>query len=199
MVGRSLPRSLLALSVLLTPLAALAQERAPYPLKVRVLYGDANRGPQSVIDQLETLLVPALGHQACFGEVTKLAPGEEAADGLLLRVVLDELSEKIFYEASVHARANPIDPAVRRDLIAEFRTRFRFDLLQLPESVSVRGGGRRILQTVRPLLPEHEDEYARAEARRRAVREIAELTVRKVCKGSPGKLDKAIDKALEGS
>ena len=69
----------------------------------------------------------------------------------------------------------------------------------MPESIAVQSGGRRIGRTVRPIMPGHEDEYARAEARRRSLVEMADVTVRKVCKGSPAKLAKQIAKASSGS
>ena len=182
------------------PLGAAAGEGGTYPHSVAldVAYAPP-AGPRSLLDAFESGLFGRLTTLGCFEQVVPLDSGDLPETDFVLRVTLFEFSEEVHYGASIAQRADPVDPGVRQHLVAEFVLAAYSELVMRPDDLTVRSVTRRTKKQVRPLMPGHEDEYARDEARRQGVKELVFSTASKICKGSPQKLEKQIEQARSRS
>jgi len=187
----------LGLALLLAlPVAAPAIAAGPFPyaIDVKVRY-ESGVGFEGLIDTLEQRLTFELARGGCYRQVIDPHPEPEPQGDLLLLLTLSELEERTDFEATAAQREQAFDPATRRALVAEFSVKVAFQLVLSDELRIVRSSSTTVSRSARPIMAGHEEEWARREARDRAVARIVKMAVRKACSGSPARLAAEIEQA----
>ncbi len=186
--------------LLLSAFASAARDKQsfPYTLDVEVIYAE-DVGAESLEEALEERVPFEISRRGCYRDVS--GPGGSEADGdLLLLLTLEGLSEETHFEATIEQRAQATDPLTRQQLTAEFEVTVTFQLVLRSERLLIIRSHREVVgKTVRPLLPEHGEDYARREARARAIERIVKVAAETACKGSPKQLEREIEKTLKAA
>lgn len=180
--------------VVMAALTSSAREPFPYSVAVKVRF-DSQVGSERLIENLEKRLAFELSRRGCYREVVEGAGEEEGRADLLALLTLGEVEEETIFEATVAQRERALDPETRRRLVAEFSAVVTFQLVLSTEQRIVRSSRAKITKAVRPIVPGHEEDWARREARARAVDRIVDIATKQVCKGSSGRLAKEIEQA----
>ncbi len=194
------PLAILLLLVVTMPTADVRGGAAEYPydLALEVRWGDPP-GPRAVLEDVAAELLIALRGRACYRSVTALA--EQAADapaaGFVLRVTLQGFTEEVQYDATIAERATSYEPGIERKLLAEFRVTARQELVHAASDLVVRSATSFVVQRARPVVPGQDDVFAREEARRLGVNELAFETARRACRGSAKKLERQLEQARQ--
>lgn len=186
---------LILTTIVAAPLhAGRGETPVPYHLRVDVTYGEP-RGPATVVEDLERELLARLDAAACFLSVDPVST-ERTIDGprLVLHVRLEAFEERLDVEMSIAQRSQNRPPQeTAQSQVASVETIVQLDVREPDATSTVRSRRFASRRSWRPLFLED----PAVEARDRLVQEIARTVEGFVCKGSPTKWQRWIERARD--